>query len=193
MMIWKIFVLCIRIQNRVNSSCYAKNYLSCFCPTFPILQQPSSESSSDSSTLPKLEEFYISLIQSQQSAEGSQFEPSSTQTQAKQTQLPPAAFSATPTGMDSPEKHSGSGRFTYNWQIRWFVIYLFQNITWKIADFSICLKSLRYSGLNCSPLFCHSLFFFFCSLVGGVSFTDSEICHFWRVQFCEFWHMYPVL
>uniref|UniRef100_A0A667ILP6 Tudor domain-containing protein 5 n=1 Tax=Lynx canadensis TaxID=61383 RepID=A0A667ILP6_LYNCA len=76
--------------------------------TTRIQKQPSSESSSDSSTLPKLEEFYISLIQSQQSAEGSQFEPSSTQTQAKQTQLPPAAFSATPTGIDSPEKHSGS-------------------------------------------------------------------------------------
>ncbi|XP_040302565.1 tudor domain-containing protein 5 isoform X1 [Herpailurus yagouaroundi] len=76
--------------------------------TTRIQKQPSSESSSDSSTLPKLEEFYISLIQSQQSAEGSQFEPSSTQTQAKQTQLPPAAFSATPTGMDSPEKHAGS-------------------------------------------------------------------------------------
>uniref|UniRef100_A0A8C8XYI1 Tudor domain-containing protein 5 n=1 Tax=Panthera leo TaxID=9689 RepID=A0A8C8XYI1_PANLE len=76
--------------------------------TTRIQKQPSSESSSDSSTLPKLEEFYISLIQSQQSAEESQFKPSSTQTQAKQTQLPPAAFSATPTGLDSPEKHSGS-------------------------------------------------------------------------------------
>uniref|UniRef100_A0A8C8USI5 Tudor domain-containing protein 5 n=1 Tax=Peromyscus maniculatus bairdii TaxID=230844 RepID=A0A8C8USI5_PERMB len=44
----------------------------------------------DSSTLPKLEEFYISLIKSQQSAEGSQSEPVSIQTQPKHSLLSPA-------------------------------------------------------------------------------------------------------
>ncbi|XP_039111330.1 tudor domain-containing protein 5 [Hyaena hyaena] len=76
--------------------------------TTRIQKQPSSESSSDPSTLPKLEEFYISLIQSQQSEEGSQFESSSAQMQAELTQLPPAALNATPMGTGSPEKHSGS-------------------------------------------------------------------------------------
>uniref|UniRef100_A0A452V4I6 Tudor domain-containing protein 5 n=1 Tax=Ursus maritimus TaxID=29073 RepID=A0A452V4I6_URSMA len=65
-------------------------------------------SSSDPSTLPKLEEFYSSLIQSQQSAEGSQPQPSCIQTPAKPVQLSTAALSASPTALDSAEKHSGS-------------------------------------------------------------------------------------
>lgn len=112
-------------------------------PPFLILQPPPVESSLDLSTLPKLEEFYSSLIQSQQSAEGSQPEPSCIQTPAKPVQLSTAALSASPMALDSAEKHSGSGSFTYNRQIllKTF-LYLFQNITWKIADFSVCLKYL---------------------------------------------------
>ncbi|XP_037668731.1 tudor domain-containing protein 5 isoform X2 [Choloepus didactylus] len=63
----------------------------------------------DSSTLPKsLEEFYISLIQSQQATEQSQFEPNSIQAQSKQIQLSAATVSSTPSVVDSPEKHFGS-------------------------------------------------------------------------------------
>ncbi|XP_059270017.1 tudor domain-containing protein 5 isoform X2 [Mustela nigripes] len=64
--------------------------------------------SSDSSTLPKLEEFYISLIQSQQSVKGSQPEPSSVQTQATPIQLSAATLSAIPMALDSAEKKSAS-------------------------------------------------------------------------------------
>uniref|UniRef100_A0A4W2H987 Tudor domain-containing protein 5 n=1 Tax=Bos indicus x Bos taurus TaxID=30522 RepID=A0A4W2H987_BOBOX len=70
--------------------------------TTRIQKQSNVKSASDSPALPKLEEFYISLIQSQQSAEGSQFEPSNIQTPPKQIQL-----SSTPTLVNS-----GSGRFT---------------------------------------------------------------------------------
>ncbi|XP_027977387.1 tudor domain-containing protein 5 isoform X3 [Eumetopias jubatus] len=76
--------------------------------TTRIQKQPNLESSSDSSTLPKLEEFYISLIRSQQSAEGSQPEASSIQTPAKPVQLSSAALSATPPVLDPAEKRSGS-------------------------------------------------------------------------------------
>ncbi|XP_022364249.1 tudor domain-containing protein 5 isoform X2 [Enhydra lutris kenyoni] len=76
--------------------------------TTRIQKQPDVENSSDSSTLPKLEEFYISLIQSQQSAKGSQPEPSSVQTQATPVQLPLATLSATSMALDSAEKHSAS-------------------------------------------------------------------------------------
>ncbi|XP_025733967.1 tudor domain-containing protein 5 [Callorhinus ursinus] len=76
--------------------------------TTRIQKQPNLETSSDSSTLPKLEEFYISLIRSQQSAEGSQPEASSVQTPAKPVQLSSAALSATPPVLDPAEKRSGS-------------------------------------------------------------------------------------
>nr|XP_012417047.1 PREDICTED: tudor domain-containing protein 5 isoform X3 [Odobenus rosmarus divergens] len=76
--------------------------------TTRIQKQPNLESSSDSSTLPKLEEFYISLIRSQQSAEGSQPEASSVQTPAKPVQLSSVALSATPPLLDPAEKRSGS-------------------------------------------------------------------------------------
>ncbi|XP_070252227.1 tudor domain-containing protein 5 isoform X1 [Myotis yumanensis] len=71
-------------------------------------KQPNSEGSSSSSPLPKLEEFYISLIQPQQSAEGSPGELHSVQTQPQQAQLSAAALDSPPTMVDSPEKHSGS-------------------------------------------------------------------------------------
>ncbi|XP_059529583.1 tudor domain-containing protein 5 isoform X2 [Myotis daubentonii] len=71
-------------------------------------KQPNSEGSSSSSPLPKLEEFYISLIQSQQSAEGSPGELHSIQTQPQQAQLSTAALDSPPAMVDSPEKHSGS-------------------------------------------------------------------------------------
>ncbi|XP_059136579.1 tudor domain-containing protein 5 isoform X1 [Peromyscus eremicus] len=62
----------------------------------------------DSSTLPKLEEFYISLIKSQQSAEGSQSEPVSIQTQPKHSLLSSTVPSPAPSRVDSPETHSDS-------------------------------------------------------------------------------------
>ncbi|XP_007109099.1 tudor domain-containing protein 5 isoform X2 [Physeter macrocephalus] len=76
--------------------------------TTRIQKQPNLKSSSDSPTLPELEEFYISLIQSQQSAEGGQFEPSSVETRPKQIQLSTAVLSSTPAVVDSPQKHSGA-------------------------------------------------------------------------------------
>ncbi|XP_008541747.2 tudor domain-containing protein 5 isoform X1 [Equus przewalskii] len=71
-------------------------------------KQPGLKSSSDSSALPQLEEFYISLIQSQQSAEGDRVEPNDVQNQEKQIQLSTAALSSAPTVVDSPENHSSS-------------------------------------------------------------------------------------
>ncbi|XP_052593233.1 tudor domain-containing protein 5 isoform X2 [Peromyscus californicus insignis] len=62
----------------------------------------------DSSTLPKLEEFYISLIKSQQSAEGSQSEPVSIQTQPKHSLLSSTVPSSAPSRVNSPETHSDS-------------------------------------------------------------------------------------
>ncbi|XP_058430411.1 tudor domain-containing protein 5 isoform X4 [Marmota monax] len=76
--------------------------------TTRILKQPNLKGSLDSSTLPKLEEFYISLFQSQQSAEGSQFEPNNIQTPTKQIQLPTAAASSATVAADAPGEHSGS-------------------------------------------------------------------------------------
>ncbi|XP_004028030.5 tudor domain-containing protein 5 isoform X3 [Gorilla gorilla gorilla] len=64
--------------------------------------------SSDSSTLPKLEEFCTSLTQSEQSADGSQSEPNNSQTQPKQIQLSTAAPCSTTAVDDSAEKPSGS-------------------------------------------------------------------------------------
>uniref|UniRef100_A0A8D1KD01 Tudor domain-containing protein 5 n=1 Tax=Sus scrofa TaxID=9823 RepID=A0A8D1KD01_PIG len=76
--------------------------------TTRIQKQPNLKSSSESSTLPKLEEFYLSLIQSEHSAEGDQFEPSSIQTPPKQIQLSTAALGPAPAVVNSPQKHSGS-------------------------------------------------------------------------------------
>lgn len=89
------------------------SHFSCLCPISPILQQEDLQYPLDSSTLPKLEEFYISLIKSQQSAEGSQPEPESIQTQPKHNLLSSVVPSSAPAGLDSPETHSGSGRFAY--------------------------------------------------------------------------------
>ncbi|XP_017744339.1 PREDICTED: tudor domain-containing protein 5 isoform X3 [Rhinopithecus bieti] len=61
--------------------------------------------SSDSSTLPKLEEFYTSLTQSE---DQSQSEPNNSQTQPKQIQLSTAVPRSTPAVDDSAEKPSGS-------------------------------------------------------------------------------------
>ncbi|XP_006887833.1 PREDICTED: tudor domain-containing protein 5 [Elephantulus edwardii] len=65
--------------------------------------------SSDSSTLHQsLEDFYISLIHSQQSTEGSHFGPNSIPSQPKQIQLSTTTSSSAPAVVDSTEKHSGS-------------------------------------------------------------------------------------
>ncbi|KAL4673755.1 hypothetical protein H8959_017689 [Pygathrix nigripes] len=61
--------------------------------------------SSDSSTLPKLEEFYTFLTQSE---DQSQSEPNNSQTQPKQIQLSTAVPRSTPAVDDSAEKPSGS-------------------------------------------------------------------------------------
>ncbi|XP_048213094.1 tudor domain-containing protein 5 isoform X6 [Perognathus longimembris pacificus] len=62
----------------------------------------------DSSTLPKLEELYISLTPSQLSTEGSQFEPRHIQTQPKYSQLSTQLSNSTPAVDESPEKFSPS-------------------------------------------------------------------------------------
>ncbi|XP_054103384.2 tudor domain-containing protein 5 isoform X2 [Callithrix jacchus] len=75
--------------------------------TNKIQKQLDLNGSSDSSTLPKLEECYTSLTQSEQSAYGSQSELSNSQTQPKQTQPSTAVSSSTP-GVDvSAEQPSG--------------------------------------------------------------------------------------
>ncbi|XP_019486363.1 PREDICTED: tudor domain-containing protein 5 [Hipposideros armiger] len=76
--------------------------------TTRIQEQPNLKSPSDSSPLPKLEEFSISLIQSQQSADRSQFEPKNVHTQLTQVQFSAAGLNSTPTVVDALEKHSGS-------------------------------------------------------------------------------------
>ncbi|XP_004643496.1 tudor domain-containing protein 5 isoform X2 [Octodon degus] len=76
--------------------------------TTKIEKEIDLEDSLDSSTLPKLEKFYISFIQSQQSEEGSQFEPNNILTQPEETQLSPAGSSSTPTVVDSQEQESAS-------------------------------------------------------------------------------------
>ncbi|KAG8517142.1 Tudor domain-containing protein 5, partial [Galemys pyrenaicus] len=73
-----------------------------------IPKQPNLKGSSEFSTLPKLEEFYVSLIQSQPLAEENQFEPDDVQTPPKQIQLSTPALSSTTAMADSPEKHCGS-------------------------------------------------------------------------------------
>ena len=78
-----------------------------------ILQQADSQGPLDSSTLTKLEEFYISLIKSQQSVEGSQSEPVSIQTQPKHSLLSYTVPSSAPAWLDSPVTHYVSGRFAY--------------------------------------------------------------------------------
>ncbi|KAM9002463.1 tudor domain-containing protein 5 isoform 4-T4 [Sarcophilus harrisii] len=73
-------------------------------------KQLNLEDSSDSSTLSKsLEDFYISLIHSQQSAELNHSEPGRVQTLPKQIQLSTAALTCNllPTVVDSQEKHTG--------------------------------------------------------------------------------------
>ncbi|KAM6166237.1 tudor domain-containing protein 5 [Erethizon dorsatum] len=76
--------------------------------TTKIEKEIDLEDSLDSSTLPKLEEFYVSFIQSQQSAEGSQFEPNNVLTQPKQSRLSAAVPSSAPAVADSPEDESAS-------------------------------------------------------------------------------------
>lgn len=76
--------------------------------TTRIQKQADSLGPLDSSTLPKLEEFFISLIKSQQSVEGSQSEPVSIQTQPKHSLLSSTVPSSAPAGLDSPGTHTGS-------------------------------------------------------------------------------------
>ncbi|XP_051003578.1 tudor domain-containing protein 5 [Acomys russatus] len=71
-----------------------------------IGKQPDLQYPLDSSTLPRLEEFYISLMKSQQSVEGGLAEPASTQPQHSRASS--TAPASTPAVVDSPENHSGS-------------------------------------------------------------------------------------
>ncbi|XP_004688586.1 PREDICTED: tudor domain-containing protein 5 isoform X2 [Condylura cristata] len=73
-----------------------------------IPKQPNLKGSSDFSTLPTLEEFYVSLTQSQPLAEENHFEPGDVQTSPKQIQLSATALTSTPATADSPEKSCGS-------------------------------------------------------------------------------------
>nr|XP_003925375.1 tudor domain-containing protein 5 isoform X1 [Saimiri boliviensis boliviensis] len=75
--------------------------------TNKIQKQLDLNGSSDSSTLPKLEECCTSLTLSEQSAYGSQSELSNSQTQLKQTQPSTAVSSSTPGADDSAEQPSG--------------------------------------------------------------------------------------
>ncbi|XP_036720595.1 tudor domain-containing protein 5 isoform X1 [Balaenoptera musculus] len=93
----------VEVQNLEGLGAQEKN-----TGTTRIQKQPDLKSSSDSPALPELEELYISLIQSQQSAEGGQFEPSSIETRPEQIQLSTAALNSTPAVVASPQKHSGS-------------------------------------------------------------------------------------
>ncbi|XP_036129102.1 tudor domain-containing protein 5 isoform X1 [Molossus molossus] len=76
--------------------------------TTSIQKQLNLDGPSDSPTLPRLEEFYISLVQSQQSAEGGQRQPQDGQTPPQQAAPSAAALRSTPAALDSPEGHSGS-------------------------------------------------------------------------------------
>ncbi|XP_057391821.1 tudor domain-containing protein 5 isoform X2 [Balaenoptera acutorostrata] len=93
----------VEVQNLEGLGAQEKN-----TGTTRIQKQPDLKSSSDSPALPELEELYISLIQSQQSAEGGQFEPSSIETRPEQIQLSTTALNSTPAVVASPQKHSGS-------------------------------------------------------------------------------------
>ncbi|KAM6218702.1 tudor domain-containing protein 5 isoform 2-T2 [Rhynchocyon petersi] len=94
----------VEIQNQEELSAQEKD-----TDTTRIEKQQYIQGTSDSSTLPKsLEEFYISLIHSQQSTEGSQFEPNSIQTPPKQIQLSTATPNSAPAMIESTEKHSDS-------------------------------------------------------------------------------------
>ncbi|KAF6076104.1 tudor domain containing 5 [Phyllostomus discolor] len=73
-----------------------------------IPKQPHLEGSPDPSALPELEEFYVSLVQSQQPADGSQGEPPVAQTQPGPVPRSAAALDAAPPAADPPERHSGS-------------------------------------------------------------------------------------
>ncbi|XP_055480555.1 tudor domain-containing protein 5 isoform X1 [Psammomys obesus] len=76
--------------------------------TAGIRKHPDLKYPLDSSTLPRLEEFYISLIKSQQSAEEGQAEPASVQPQPQHGQVSSAVPISAPAVADSPENHSGS-------------------------------------------------------------------------------------
>lgn len=82
-------------------------------PSFYIFQEIGLEDALDSPTLPRLEEFYISFIQSQKSAKGNHFETNNILTEPKQIRLSTAVSNSTPAVVDSPRKESASGRFTY--------------------------------------------------------------------------------
>ncbi|XP_073903444.1 tudor domain-containing protein 5 isoform X2 [Castor canadensis] len=93
----------VEIQEPEGLSAQEKNI-----GTTRIQKQPDLKDSLDSSTLPKLEELYISVPQSQQSMEESQFEPRHFQTPPKNSPLSTALPSSAPAAVDSPEKLSGS-------------------------------------------------------------------------------------
>ncbi|XP_051714201.2 tudor domain-containing protein 5 isoform X1 [Oryctolagus cuniculus] len=76
--------------------------------TAGVQEQPSLDDSPDCSTLPKLEELYVSLIQSQQLAEGSHADPDSMQSQPRQMEPKTDTRGSTPAASEDPEQHHGS-------------------------------------------------------------------------------------
>ncbi|XP_036890880.1 tudor domain-containing protein 5 [Sturnira hondurensis] len=73
-----------------------------------VQKQPHLEGSSDSSALPELEDFYVSLVQSPQPAAGSQGEPPGAHMQPGPVPPPAAALDAAPPAGDPPERRPGS-------------------------------------------------------------------------------------
>ncbi|XP_063095862.1 tudor domain-containing protein 5 isoform X2 [Cavia porcellus] len=76
--------------------------------TTSIEKEIGLEDALDSPTLPRLEEFYISFIQSQKSAKGNHFETNNILTEPKQIRLSTAVSNSTPAVVDSPRKESAS-------------------------------------------------------------------------------------
>ncbi|KAM5295328.1 tudor domain-containing protein 5 [Glossophaga mutica] len=75
-----------------------------------IQKQPHLEGSSDSSALLELEEFYVSLVQSQQPAAGSQGEPPRAPAPPGPVPRSVAALAAAAPAADPPERRPGSGK-----------------------------------------------------------------------------------
>ena len=98
----------------------------------------------------------MSLVQSQQLPAGSQGEPPGAQTQTGLVPRPAAALDAAPSAVDSPERSSGSGRFSYHGKTQWLAAWpktpSYSEHNLKNADSSICRKSWGQSFLLTLPL-----------------------------------------
>lgn len=108
--------LCTRLWPRSPVSVRTRTcfVLSCTDHSPPVSaclpqQQPTSPEPPDFSSLPQLEEFYISLIQ-QPPTTGGPLEPEAPQSPATPLQLSAPALSSTPALAESPDKRPDPGR-----------------------------------------------------------------------------------